>query len=71
MKRIKKLKPVPVILGVIIVFLAMLSLRVESQVLRFQISDVAVFLTVLFFYALRGEDLETLERKVEEIEEKV
>lgn len=67
--RIKKLKPAPVILGVVIVFLAIVSLRVESQVLRFQISDVAILLTVLFFYTLQKDDLKGVEERVKKLEE--
>lgn len=64
----KKLKPLPVILGVIIVFLAWLSLQVQGQTLILEISDVAVFLSVLFFYALTKEDTGDIEDRLEELE---
>lgn len=66
----KKLKPLPVILGVIIVFLAWLSLQVKTQLLTLKISDVAVFLSLLFFYALTREDLAELEKRLDELEER-
>lgn len=68
---ISELKPLPVFLGTIIVALAMLLVRVEDALLRLQISDVAVFLTVLFFYVLQREDTENLEEKIEKLEDLV
>ncbi len=69
--RIKKLKPVPVVLGVIIVGLAAISVRAEGAITRLRISDIAIFLTVIFFYILQRDDTKELEKRVEELEDLV
>lgn len=62
---LNELRPVPVISGLIVVFLAIASVGVENEIFRLKLGEMALFFMVIFFHSLLKEDIEKLERKLE------
>ncbi|MFB6198183.1 MAG: hypothetical protein ABEI52_07950, partial [Halobacteriaceae archaeon] len=63
---IKELNSIALILGTTVVGLAIMIPSVQNPIQRLMVSDIAVFLTVLFFYVLLREDVQSLREQIED-----